>query len=44
VNLYRKASKDEAWMKAKKVVVWCFTCREFTESTSGWTVVPVLKK
>lgn len=43
-NLYRKAAKDADWIKNKKVVVWCFSAREFTESTSGWVVVPVLKK
>ena len=43
-NLYRKAAKDAAWIKNKKVVIWCFSAREFTESTSGWGVVPVMKK
>ncbi len=43
-NLYRKAAKDVAWIKNKKVVIWCFSAREFTESTSGWVVVPVTKK
>ena len=43
-NLYRKAAKDAAWIKGKKVVIWCFSAREFTESTSGWVVVPVTKK
>ena len=43
-NLYRKAAKDAAWIKGKKVVIWCFSAREFTESTSGWVVVPVMKK
>ena len=43
MNLFRKAARDPAWLKNKKVVVWCFSCREFTESTSGWAVVPVLK-
>ncbi|HJJ97381.1 MAG TPA: hypothetical protein O0X38_07110 [Methanocorpusculum sp.] len=43
INLFRKAKKDPAWLKNKKVVIYCFTCREFTESAGGWTVVPVLK-
>ena len=34
-NLYRKAAKDAAWIKGKKVVIWCFSARVFTESTSG---------
>lgn len=44
VNLYRKASKNAAWIKGKKFVIWCFSAREFTESKSGWPKVPVLKK
>ncbi len=43
INLFRKAKKDPAWLKNKKFVIYCFTCREFTESSGGWTVVPVLK-
>ena len=43
-NLYRKAAKDADWIKGKKVVIWGFSSREFTESTSGWPKVPVLKK
>ena len=43
-NLYRKTAKDAAWIKNKKVVIWCFSAREFTESISGWGVVPVTKK
>jgi alginate O-acetyltransferase complex protein AlgJ len=44
INLYRKAVKKPAWLKNKKFVVYCFSCREFTESTSGWGKVPVAKK
>ena len=44
VNLYRKAAKNPEWLKHKKIVVWVFSCREFTESTNGWAKVPVLKK
>lgn len=43
-TLFRKAAKDDAWIRNKKVVVWCFAAREFTESTSGWLVVPVRRK
>ena len=43
-NLYRKATKDAEWIKGKKFVIWCFSAREFTESTSGWPKVTVLKK
>jgi SGNH hydrolase-like domain, acetyltransferase AlgX len=30
-------------LKGKKLVVWCFSCREFTESTTGWRKVPVIR-
>ncbi len=43
INLYRKASRNAAWLKGKKFVIWCFSAREFTESTSGWPVIPVVK-
>ena len=44
VNLYRKAVRNPDWLKNKKFVIYCFSCREFTESTSGWVPVPVMKK
>lgn len=43
-NLYRKAAKNADWIKGKKFVICCFFAREFTEFTSGWPKVPVLKK
>ena len=43
-EFYRKAAKDADWIKGKKFVIWCFFARAFTESTSGWPNVPVLKK
>ena len=43
INLFRKGRKNPAWLKDKKFVIYCFSCREFTESTSGWTPVPVTK-
>jgi hypothetical protein len=30
-------------LKGKKVVIWCFSFREFTESFSGWRKVPVIR-
>lgn len=38
-NLLRRAKADPAYLAGKKVVVWCFAAREFTEST-GWSLVP----
>jgi len=43
VNMYRKASKSPDWLAGKKVVIYCFSAREFTESPTGWVKVPVLK-
>lgn len=39
VNLLRRAKADPAYLAGKKVVIWCFTVREFSES-SGWSLVP----
>lgn len=39
-SLFRKARKNPEFLNTKKVVVWCFTAREFTE-TDGWMEVPV---
>ena len=38
INLLRR--KDN--LAGKKLVVWCFSAREFTEATSGWRLVPVI--
>lgn len=43
INLYRKAVRAPQWLKNKKFVIYCFSCREFTESNSGWVKVPVAK-
>lgn len=42
MNLYRASSKP-GYLAKKKVIVWCFTAREFTES-QGWRLLPVTKK
>ena len=43
VNLMRRARSDAAYLAGKKVVIWCFTVREFTEAT-GWSKVPLAKQ
>jgi alginate O-acetyltransferase complex protein AlgJ len=43
VDLYRRSSKDPGYLAKKKVVVWCFTAREFTEADGGWRILPVAK-
>jgi hypothetical protein len=43
INLYRRSVKDPGYLTKKKIVVWCFAAREFTEATEGWAKVPVAK-
>lgn len=42
INLYRRGIAEPGYFGKKKIVVWCFTAREFTES-QGWRLVPVSK-
>ena len=39
VNLLRRAKANPAYLAGKKLIIWCFSAREFTES-SGWSLVP----
>lgn len=39
VNLYRKSKKNN-YIDNKKIVIWVFSVREFSES-DGWRIVPV---
>jgi hypothetical protein len=41
VNLLRRAQRDPSYWKTKKLVIWCFASREFTQS-DGWKKVPLL--
>jgi hypothetical protein len=41
ISLYRRARKDPNYLAKKKMIVWCFAAREFTESDQGWDKVPV---
>lgn len=43
INLYRRSLRDPTYLAKKKVVVWCFAAREFTEATEGWAKAPVAK-
>ena len=40
VNLMRRARADPAYLAGKKVLIWCFAAREFTES-AGWSLVKI---
>jgi hypothetical protein len=41
ITLYRRARKDPSYLASKKMIVWCFAAREFTESDQGWDKVPL---
>lgn len=43
VNLMRQARAHPEYLSKKKVIIWCLTAREFTEST-GWSKVPIRKE
>jgi hypothetical protein len=43
INLYRHNLKDPGYLAKKKVVVWCFAAREFTEASEGWARAPIAK-
>lgn len=43
ITLYRRSLKEPGYLAKKKVVVWCFAAREFTEAAEGWAKVPVAK-
>ncbi|MCE9587559.1 MAG: hypothetical protein K8R57_04520 [Verrucomicrobia bacterium] len=38
INLLRHIKSEPGYLSGKKVVIWCFAAREFTEST-GWSVL-----
>jgi alginate O-acetyltransferase complex protein AlgJ len=42
IALYRRAA-HKGYIEAKKLIIWCFAAREFTES-SGWRKVPVVRE
>lgn len=41
--LLRRARADTSYLKGKKLIIWCLSAREFTESTTGWQKVPVVR-
>lgn len=40
INLFRRAQKNPDYWGNKKLVIWCFSTREFTQS-DGWRKVPI---
>lgn len=43
LSLYRKSNAEPNYLAKKKVVVWCFGAREFTEADQGWVRQPIAK-
>ncbi len=43
VSLYRRSRSEPDFLAKKKVVVWCFAARDFTEADQGWVVQPIAK-
>jgi hypothetical protein len=43
LSLYRRSLKEHDYLSKKKLVIWCFTAREFTEASQGWQKLPVAK-
>lgn len=41
VNLMRKVKADPTYLKGKRLVIWCFASREFTQS-QNWLKVPIV--
>lgn len=41
INIYRRSKQEKDFLKKKKVFVWCFAAREFTEATSWSSEVPL---
>ncbi len=40
INLMRRQDN----LAGKKLVIWCFSIREFTEASGGWRLVPIISK
>ena len=41
ISLYRRAKSDPSFLSKKKIVIWCFASREFTEADQGWVPQPI---
>lgn len=40
ISLMRRMRSDQDYLAGKRVVIWCFSAREFTEA-DGWRMVPL---
>jgi alginate O-acetyltransferase complex protein AlgJ len=43
ISLYRRTRSDPSYLNKKKLIVWCFASREFTEADQGWVPQPIGK-
>jgi alginate O-acetyltransferase complex protein AlgJ len=41
LSVCRRNLKDPRYLSSKKVLVWCFAAREFTEADQGWQLIPL---
>ncbi len=43
INLYRKQKRTEGYLASKKLLLWCFAARSFTEARGGWRKIPITR-
>jgi len=41
LSLLRRATREADYLSGKKVIVWLFAAREFTEADQGWQKIPL---
>jgi len=41
LNLVRHALSEPAYLESKRVVIWCFSARAFTNTREGWIPIPL---
>jgi alginate O-acetyltransferase complex protein AlgJ len=41
LNLFRKLRDEPDYLDEKRVVIWCFTARFFTNTADGWIYIPL---
>jgi len=41
INIYRRSKQEKDFLKKKKIFIWCFAAREFTEASAWNSEVPV---
>jgi alginate O-acetyltransferase complex protein AlgJ len=41
LNLVRKIRAEPEYLEGKRIVIWCFSARSFTNSRKGWIPIPL---